>query len=153
MAIDVIDEKLLSVLQENARISISDLSKKINLSLSAVSERVKKLESSGVIKQYTAILNPASMNKNLISLVMVSITGDPKTCEFSKFVKSCNSIMSCSRVTGNYDYIAKICTENQSTLQIIIDDIKKLKGVSAVYSTVLLDDLKINYSVLPRANK
>ena len=48
---DLIDIKILEVLQENARVSISDLSKKVNLSLSAVSERLKKLENSKIIKQ------------------------------------------------------------------------------------------------------
>jgi Lrp/AsnC family leucine-responsive transcriptional regulator len=153
MAIDVIDEKLLEVLQENARISISELSKRINLSLSAVSERVKKLESSGAIRQYTAILDPVIMNQNLISVITVSITGDPKVSEFSKYARSSSSIMSCYRVTGSYDYIATVCSEDQSALQATLDEVKKLRGVSTVHSTVLLEPLKVNFSVPPKAGK
>ena len=153
MAIDVIDEKLLEVLQENARISISELSKRINLSLSAVSERVKKLEASGVIKQYTTILDSVEMEKNIIAIVMFSVTGDPKTQEILKYVESNDAIMTCSRVTGMCDYLVKICAKNQSILQATLDEIKKLRGVSQFYSMILLDDLKVRYSVPPVATK
>ena len=153
MAIDVIDEKLLEVLQENARISISELSKRINLSLSAVSERVKKLESSGAIRQYTAILDPVAMNQNLISVITISVTGDPKTCDLLKYIKSSSSIMSCYRVTGTYDYMATVCSQDQAALQATLDEIKKLRGVSVVHSTVLLEPLKVNFSVPPKASK
>ena len=61
---DLIDIKILEVLQENARVSISDLSKKVNLSLSAVSERLKKLENSKIISKYTVILEPKLMDKH-----------------------------------------------------------------------------------------
>ena len=63
---DSIDTKILEALQENSRISISDLSKKVNLSLSAVSERLKKLEASNIIEKYTVILN--SHRRKLSSL-------------------------------------------------------------------------------------
>ena len=60
MALDTIDVKILEVLQENARVSISELSKQVNLSLSAVSERLKKLESSSIIEQYRKQLSSGS---------------------------------------------------------------------------------------------
>ena len=68
---DVIDVKILEVLQENSRVSISELSRKVNLSLSAVSERLKKLENSNIISKYTVILDPKLLGKDLS--VMISI--------------------------------------------------------------------------------
>ena len=153
MAIDVIDEKLLAVLQENARISISELSKRINLSLSAVSERLKKLEASGVIQQYTAILNPSEMQKNVLAILTVSVTGNPKNCDFVKYVKNNDAIMSCTRVTGAFDYIATVCARDASELQNYFDEIKGIHGVTGVVSSILLDDVKRRYSVPPIATK
>ena len=153
MAIDVIDEKLLKVLQETGRISISELSKRINLSLSAVSERLKKLESSGVIQQYTAILDPGKMGKNIIAIIMIAMNGDPAPNDFVRYMNSNDCVMSCSRITGSFDYIVKICSDNQKTFQGILDDIKKFKGVVTVHSMVLLGDIKIRYSVPPLATK
>ena len=93
------------------------------------------------------------MNQNLISVITVSITGDPKVSEFSKYARSCSSIMSCYRITGSYDYIASVCSEDQSALQATLDEVKKLRGVSTVHSTVLLEPLKVNFSVPPKAGK
>ena len=153
MAIDVIDEKLLSVLQENARISISELSKRINLSLSAVSERLKKLEASGVIQQYTAILDPKQMQKNIAAIILLTINGDPRSADFIKYIQNNKDILSCSRTTGQSDYILKIWAKDTSALQTYIDELKALRGVTNVHSLVLLDDIKINYSVAPVATK
>jgi Lrp/AsnC family leucine-responsive transcriptional regulator len=63
--LDTIDSKILEVLQENSRVSISDLSKQVNLSLSAVSERLKKLEASGIIEKYTVILDSKALGRSL----------------------------------------------------------------------------------------
>ena len=79
MALDTIDVKILEVLQENARVSISELSKQVNLSLSAVSERLKKLESSSIIEQYTTVLNSAAMEKDLSVIMMISMEDPSKT--------------------------------------------------------------------------
>ena len=73
MTIDVIDAKILEVLQENARISYSELSKRINLSLSAVSDRLKKMEASGLISSYTTILDPAALDRQLQAYMMVNV--------------------------------------------------------------------------------
>ena len=69
---DDIDKKILKRLQENARVTISVLSSEISLSMPAISERLRKLEASGVIKQYTAILNPELVDKQLMALVYLS---------------------------------------------------------------------------------
>ena len=152
MAIDIIDEKLLEVLQVNARISISDLSKKINLSLSAVSERLKKLEASGVITQYTAILDPEEMDKHVEAVMYVSVD-NTHNAEFEKFVNGEGDILLCSRVTGEYDYILRIFTKDTMTLEAIIDKTKSLRCVKGVNTAILLSHVKVKHSVPPVATK
>ena len=68
---DDIDKKILRKLQENARVTISELSSEIALSMPAISERLKKLENSGVIRQYAAILDPMKLNKHLMALIFL----------------------------------------------------------------------------------
>ena len=79
---DIIDVKILEVLQSNSRVSISELSKKVNLSLSAVSERLKKLESSNVIEKYTVILNSQALDKELSVIMNISLENPHQTSEF-----------------------------------------------------------------------
>ncbi|MFR5071643.1 MAG: Lrp/AsnC family transcriptional regulator [Bianqueaceae bacterium] len=69
---DRIDSEIVRLLLKNARISMSEISSCVNLSVSAVSERLKKLESSGMIQQYTTILNPQAFNKDLTVFMLIT---------------------------------------------------------------------------------
>ena len=83
---DAIDSKILEVLQENSRVSISDLSKQVNLSLSAVSERLKKLEASSIIEKYTVILDSKALGQELTVLMNLSLENPRDTGEFFDMV-------------------------------------------------------------------
>ena len=142
MALDTIDVKILEVLQENARVSISELSKQVNLSLSAVSERLKKLESGNIIEQYTTVLNSAAMEKDL-----------SKTEEFDKLVPSLDEILECHYITGEYDYVLKITTKNTATLEQLMNKIKSVESIKHTQTNVILSTLKNKHSVAPIATK
>ena len=99
---DDIDKKILRLLQKNARITISDLSSEIALSMPAISERLKKLEASGVIKQYAAILDPALLNKHLMAQIFIRLE-KPLYCDaFTDFVKQENEIQECELEYNRY---------------------------------------------------
>ena len=121
---DIIDVKILEVLQANSRVSISELSKKVNLSLSAVSERLKKLESSNVIEKYTVILNSQALDKELSVIMNISLKNPHQTSEFLNFVRTEDEILECHYVTGEYDYVLKITTRNTATLENLMNRIK-----------------------------
>lgn len=153
MILDSLDAKILEVLQENARVSISDLSKRINLSLSAVSERLKKLESSGVIEQYTAILNPKEMDRDLQALMMVSVDGSGDMKELINLVNSSDEIIDCYFIAGACDYILKIATKDTDSLAALVVKVKSIKGVKTTETNVFLSKIKEKYSVRPVAGK
>jgi len=153
MALDSIDAKILEVLQENARVSISVLSKRINLSLSAVSERLKKLESSGVIDRYTTVLDPKMMNKTLEALMMVSVDGSGDMKDLLKLVNNSDEILECYFIAGACDYILKIATENTDTLAALVVKVKAIKGVKNTETNVVLNRIKQEYSVAPVVSK
>ena len=123
MSLDIIDVKILEVLQQNSRVSISELSKQVNLSLSAVSERLKKLENSGIIEQYTAILNAAAMEKELSVIMMISLETPDQTEEFNSFISGAEEILECHYITGEFDYVLKITTRNTASLERLMNKI------------------------------
>lgn len=153
MNIDIIDAKILEVLQENARVSISELSKRINLSLSAVSERLKKLESSGIIQQYTTVLDPIAMDKELRAFMMISVESSANSSELFRLIQSSDEILECYFVAGDYDYILKIATKNTTTLAELINKVKAVKAVKRTETNVFLSEIKQKHSVPPVANK
>ena len=150
---DIIDVKILEVLQANSRVSISELSKKVNLSLSAVSERLKKLESSNVIEKYTVILNSQALDKELSVIMNISLENPHMTSDFLNFVCTEDEILECHYVTGEYDYVLKITTRNTATLELLMNRIKGISGIKRTQTNVVLSSVKHMYSVSPTPNK
>ncbi|MBR2098329.1 MAG: Lrp/AsnC family transcriptional regulator [Firmicutes bacterium] len=153
MALDTIDVRILEVLQENARVSISELSKQVNLSLSAVSERLKKLENSNIIEQYTTVLNPAAMEKELSAIMMISMEDPSDTDEFRRLVQELDEILECHYITGTYDYVLKITTKNMATLELLMNKIKSIKSIKHTETNVIFSTIKNKHSVVPIATK
>ena len=146
---DDIDRNILRKLQENARATLSDLSGEASLSIPAVSERLKKLESSGVILRYTAILNPAMMNKHLMALMFLRFDSPKHGDRFSGFVRNEPEIKECYYITGDFDYSLTILTENTGTLEKLLTRIKNVPGVVKTQTIVILSTITDNPSILP----
>lgn len=155
MTLDYIDVKILEILQTNARVSISDLSKQVSLSLSAVSERLKKLEAGGVVELYTTIISPAAMNRDLAVLMLISLenTGTSHVKELQLFVDNEDDILECHHITGEYDYALKIATKNTESLEKLMSAIKSITGVRHCQTNVILSTNKQRYSVAPEETK
>jgi Lrp/AsnC family transcriptional regulator, leucine-responsive regulatory protein len=146
---DSIDVKILEILQKNGRISLSDVSNQVSLSLSAVSERLKKLEASKVIKEYTAILNSELLDKQLSVIMNISLENPQSTNDFIAFVKKEREILECHYITGDFDYALKITTKNTKTLEDLMNRIKSVKGIKKTQTNVILSSIKNLYSVSP----
>lgn len=146
---DNIDIRIIRLLQENARITASEIAGKINLSVPAVSERLKKLEASGVIRQYTTILDPQHFDKSLSAIVFITLERPKFSDIFAEFVKKQNDILECHYLAGDFDYALKIVTENTATLQELLNRIKSVQGVQKTRTVVILSTAKNNYSIIP----
>ena len=146
---DDIDRKILRKLQSNARVTISELSSEIALSMPAISERVKKLESSGVIKQYTAILDPEMLNKHLMAIIFLRFDNPGNGDRFAGFVKNELDIKECYYITGEFDYCLKILTENTTTLEKLLTRIKNQQGIVKTQTIVILSTITDSPSIIP----
>jgi len=146
---DGIDIAILRVLSKQARASLSEIGQKVNLSVSAVGERIKKLEASGVISRYVAIIDGGHFHKELTAFMFVSLENPSFIGNFLKFVEGENDILECHYIAGNYDYVLKIVTNNPSTLEKLLNKIKGVSGVGKTYTNVVLATCKNNESVCP----
>ena len=149
---DTIDVKILEVLQDNSRVSISELSKRVNLSLSAVSERLKKLENSNVINKYTVILDPKLMGKDLSVVISIGLESTTDTEAFLEYVQSEPEILECHYITGEYDYMLKVVTTDTTSLEHIMNGIRSFSGIKRTQTNVILNTTKIKNSVSPTLN-
>lgn len=145
---DAIDKKILKRLQDNARVTISVLSQEISLSMPAISERLKKLESSGVIKQYTAILNPALVDKHLMALIFLSFDNPTNGDKFRNYIEGETDVKECFYITGDYDYALKIITKSTKSLEKLLTRIKEQDGIIKTETIVVLSTIADRPSIV-----
>ncbi len=145
---DKTDKAILKNLQKNARMTISDLSVAISLSMPAASERLRKLETSGVIKQYTVILDPEKINKHLMALMFLRFASTTAGEEFAEYAKTEPEINECYYITGDFDYYLKIITEDARTLKSLLSRIKNHPGLVKTSNLVVLSNIIDNVSAL-----
>lgn len=146
---DNIDIKILKLLQSNARMSASQISSKVNLSIPAVSDRLKKLDASGIIEKYTIIINNKKLNRGLTAFMFISMETPKHGEDLVELVQSEDAIIECYYLVGDYDYLLKIITKDTETLESILNKIKSANGIMKTKTMVSLTTVKNNLSISP----
>lgn len=146
---DHLDNRILNCLIENARMTASEISNRINLSVPAVSERIRKLENNGLIDHYSAILSAEKMGRNLTAIMLVSLERPRYNEGFVAHVVSEPDIIECHYLTGDFDYVLKIVTEGTGSLEKLLNRIKGVQGVQKTRTTVVLSTVKSGVTVVP----
>ncbi|MBL6010614.1 Lrp/AsnC family transcriptional regulator [Bacillus halotolerans] len=117
---DGIDRKLLELLQEDARITIIELSKKLNLSRPSVNDRLRRLQENGVIQGFTARVSAEAIGKGTIVIIQI---GNLKIeCRrFEELIKEETDVLECHRVTGTNSYFLKAAVATMKDLEALVD--------------------------------
>jgi len=147
---DHIDTRILRCLTQDARINASQISAKVNLSVSAVIERMKKLESSGLIKGYTAVIDERLAGYDVQALISIRLEHPKYNQSFTQQMCNHSRVMECYYITGDFDYVARVSACSTEELTEVLNDIKKIPGVSLTRTYVVLENIKQNTSVVPR---
>jgi Lrp/AsnC family transcriptional regulator, leucine-responsive regulatory protein len=114
--IDAKDLAILKLLQQNARFTVKQIAEQVHLSTTPVHERIKRMEESGVIKQYVALLDYAKVKKGLMAICYVSLKEHSKTAgtKFVKAVLQMPEIIECFTISGEFDFMLKVVTEDMN---------------------------------------
>jgi len=143
--LDVTDRKILDILQANSNITNAQLAQEIGLSPAPTLERVKKLEQSGIIKSYHALINHGSVGLGVSTFVMVSLKGHNKENmeRFIKAIASIPEIVECHHVTGQADFILKIiCADIPAYQNLMLEKVSNIEVVDNMQSMVILSTFK-----------
>lgn len=146
---DSLDYEILNILKKNARKKASDISKEIHLSVSTVIERIRKMESSGVIEAYTIITNEHKVGNDLAALMEISLDHPRYNESFSIKIMEHPNIISCYYLTGDFDFMLKISCRSSEHLEQIHKWIKDQEGVRSTKTHIVLRNIKNIYSSLP----
>ncbi|MEG2450131.1 MAG: Lrp/AsnC family transcriptional regulator [Clostridia bacterium] len=150
---DSINIKILKCLSRNARINASEIAEKVKLSVSAVIERIKKMENDGTIVGYSAEIDPLMLGKDVTAMILVTIDHPSHNTSFVRAIEQDSNIVECYYIAGDFDYMLKVITENTRTLEITLDAIKTIEGVSKTKTNLVLSSQKKDYSVLLKSKK
>ena len=140
---DSIDLDILEVMKLNGRATASEISRKVNLSVPAVSERIKKLEESKVIEQYTVKVNREQMGYRLMSIIFVNMDQTELTENFKTAVMQMDEVLECHHLAGEYDFMLKVLLKDTAELEYFLSSrIKMIKGVKKSNTLIVLTTLK-----------
>ena len=141
--LDHFDHKIIQALTDNARISITELSFIVNLSRNAVSYRIKKLETIGVIKGYTTILNnELDDEKSVVASIMVYRKNRMRNNEVIEYVNKVPEVKSCYIVSGEHDVFLLLKAPSQKRVNEIWQDISNLTSVEDTNTVFVLSKTK-----------
>jgi len=141
--IDNIDKKIIAILQKNATLTSNEIAKAIDLSPSATNERIRKLQTNGVIKKIAAFIQAAAIEKSLCAFMYVLIDTPTNTKNFLKEIIKHEEVMECHHITGEYSYLLKIRVKNTKELEsFITESLKSKLGVIRSLTQIVLSSPK-----------
>ncbi|MFD2550864.1 Lrp/AsnC family transcriptional regulator [Bizionia sediminis] len=135
MTFDTTDIQLLHYLQADAKQTTKELAHKLNLSVTAVYERIKKLERSGVIAQYVALVDKNKIDRSFVAFCHIKLVQHTQDniVKFEREVTSLKEVVACYHISGDYDYLLKVVVQDMEKFRDFM--VKKLTSISHIGST------------------
>lgn len=150
--LDIKDKKLLILLQTDAKKTTKQLAQELNLSVTAVFERIKKLEKQKVISKYVALLNNEKIQKSFVVLCHVKLIQHRKDyiSQFENEISQFPEVLECFHVSGDYDYILKICVRDiQEYREFMVEKLTNLQQIASTKSSFMIKEVKNSTVVEP----
>jgi len=145
------DHSILRLLQENARITVKEISDTIHLSTTPVHERIKRMEASGVIKQYATLVDHTKVKKGLMVICYVSLKQHSKNAgqKFIKIMHELTEVMECYNISGEFDFMLKVlCEDMNAYYDFHVNKLSQIENVGQVQSVFVIGIIKDTHVVV-----
>ncbi|CAM1355227.1 Lrp/AsnC family transcriptional regulator [Tenacibaculum halocynthiae] len=142
---DKIDREILMHLQENAKQNTKEIATKIGLTVTPTYERIKKLEQSGFVKKYVALLDRNLIGKQIIAYCQITLFKHQKELidSFKENILSLSEVMECHHVSGNFDFLLKVAVNDMNQFQGLINEkLSVFEGISTIQSSFVMNSFK-----------
>jgi Lrp/AsnC family transcriptional regulator, leucine-responsive regulatory protein len=151
VALDEKDITILRLLQQNARMTVKEIAAAVHLSTTPVHERIKRMEATGVIKQYAALLDPAKLNKGLTAICYVSLKEHSKVAG-TKFIKAINvmaEVVECYNISGEFDFMLKVvCRDMNEYHDFHVNKLSNIENMGHVQSVFVIGVIKQTHQLV-----
>ncbi len=140
--IDAIDKRILTILQEDARITNADIARQLKMTPSAALERVKKLKQRGIIQRYETRLDAHALGLELTTFIMIRTEENIGLTTIGDQIARFSEVQEVHFTTGEYCYIIKARVRDTDALTALLKKIGAIKGVKSSQTTLVLTPLK-----------
>jgi len=141
--LDLIDHRLLEILQRNARAKLISIAEEIGLTIPSISDRIQKLEAGGFIKSYSAILDPKRLGKDITAFITVTVDSSKHYQTFTERARENEEILECHSITGEgSSHLLKVRTEDVNLLEKLVSRIQSWPGVLSTKTNFVLSTIK-----------
>lgn len=148
--LDKTDYSILSILQENGRLTTKQVAERVNLSSTPVFERIKRLEREGYIRKYVAILDPEKLDLGFEAFCSVKLRQMSKDVaeNFVRIIKEIPQVMECYNISGEYDYLLKIRSGSMKEYNdFIINVLGTVDAIGSIQSSFVMNEIKHSYGL------
>jgi len=149
-----LDEKdlaILRLLQKDAKLSVRDLSGRINLSSTPTHERIKRMEKLGIIKGYTAVLDRKKVDKGMMVICMIALNAHNKktASKFIEEVSKLNEVVEFYNISGDFDFMFKILAPNMDEFHdFFVNQLSEIEGIGQTKSIFVMNSIKESSQII-----
>ncbi len=151
MKLDKKDWEILKHLQKNARFTVKEIADQVHLSTTPVHERIKRLETAGIIRQYATLLDASKINKSLTVFCYVSLKEHGKNAG-SQFINTINNlpqVLECFSISGEFDFLMKVlCEDMNAYYDFHVNHLSEIKNVGRVQSVFVMGVIKDTHEIV-----
>ena len=151
MVLDQTDKHLLQLLQNDCKQTTKALSNVLGLSVTAVYERIKKLEYQGFINNYVALINKERVDKNFIAFCHVKLTQHTQeyVVQFERDATKLQEVLECYHISGDYDYLLKVIVEDMEEFrEFMVKKLTNIKHIGSTHSMFMINEVKHSTAIV-----
>lgn len=151
VSLDEKDLAILRLLQLNARATVKEIAEQVHLSTTPVHERIKRLEESGVIRQYATLLDHTKVRKGLMVICYVSLKEHSKTAgnKFIKTIQELNEVIECYNISGEFDFMLKVvCEDMNAYYDFHVNRLSPIENMGHVQSVFVMGIIKQTHQLV-----
>jgi len=151
IALDSKDLAILALLQQNARITVKEISDQMHLSTTPVHERIKRMEATGVIRQYATLLDHTKVKKGLMVICYVSLKEHSKNAgvKFIETIQVLNEVIECYSISGEFDFMLKVvCEDMNAYYDFHVNKLSQIENMGHVQSVFVMGIIKQTHQLL-----
>ena len=136
------DKLILSLLQKDGRMTASEMAEKVDLSVPAVTERIRKLTEGGVLKDFRAVLDAKKVDYDVTAYILLDMSSSSSYGDMVQYAQDNDEVLECHSITGEGSHILKVRTHDTSSLESLLRNIQSWPGVIRTHTMIVMSTFK-----------